>query len=261
MKIVLLILSICSVIALEKDPSSDSSLLTLLASHKKDPSSDSSLLTHHRKKTISTRAHEVENKWHRQRNGRKCHGGGRRANSLAEFATTTAMMATMATVANPRFSPVGMMARQHKTKSNIDLIVQAGSNFFNNKATTEGHGRFPGQPHYDEKFPSTGYNNKNDLENELDLFSRFDDPAGSAWASVFGIDTDCAWPPDGSHINPEDAASEWIQAFGGDVLQSPFQDGHYIFTVIPPIHHSPPILYVADLENPSQFIQSSIDYI
>ena len=70
-------------------------------------------------------------------------------NSLAEFAVTTAMMATLATTAAPRFSGIGEGAKEKKTLSEIDKIVIASSNFFNNKVTTEGRGRFPGQEKYD----------------------------------------------------------------------------------------------------------------
>ena len=45
--------------------------------------------------------------------------------------------------------------------------------------------------------------------------------------------------------------------FGGEVLNSPYQDGHYIYRVVPGFGSGntvvPPILYVADIENPSNF--------
>ena len=54
-------------------------------------------------------------------------------NSLAEFAVTTAMMATLATTAAPRFSGIGEGAKEKKTLAEIDKIVIASSNFFNNR--------------------------------------------------------------------------------------------------------------------------------
>ena len=69
-------------------------------------------------------------------------------NSLAEFAVTTAMMATLATTAAPRFSGIGEGAKEKKTLAEIDKIVIASSNFFNNRVTVEGRGRFPGQEKY-----------------------------------------------------------------------------------------------------------------
>ena len=59
-----------------------------------------------------------------------------KGNSLAEFAVTTAMMATLATTAAPRFSGIGEGAKEKKTQAEIDKIVIASSNFFNNKFRT-----------------------------------------------------------------------------------------------------------------------------
>ena len=70
-------------------------------------------------------------------------------NSLAEFAVTTAMMATLATTAAPKFSGVGEGAKEKKTMADIDKIVKSANNFYNSKVTTEGRGRFPGQVKYD----------------------------------------------------------------------------------------------------------------
>ena len=55
-----------------------------------------------------------------------------RGNSLAEFAVTTAMMATLATTAAPRFSGIGEGAKEKKSLAEIDKIVIASSNFFLN---------------------------------------------------------------------------------------------------------------------------------
>ena len=73
-----------------------------------------------------------------------------RGNSLAEFAVTTAMMATLATTAAPKFSGVGEGAKEKKTMADIDKIVKSANNFYNQKVTEEGRGRFPGQVKYDE---------------------------------------------------------------------------------------------------------------
>ena len=43
-------------------------------------------------------------------------------NSLAEFAVTTAMMATLATTAAPKFGAVGSGAKEKKTMNNIEKI-------------------------------------------------------------------------------------------------------------------------------------------
>ena len=49
--------------------------------------------------------------------------------SLAEFAVTTAMMATLATTAAPKFSGVGEGAKEKKTLSDIDKIKSSANNF------------------------------------------------------------------------------------------------------------------------------------
>ena len=66
-------------------------------------------------------------------------------NTLAEFAVTTAMMATLASTAAPKFSGVGEGAKEKKTLADIDKIVKSANNFYNEKVTTEGRGRFRDQ--------------------------------------------------------------------------------------------------------------------
>ena len=60
--------------------------------------------------------------------------------SLAEFAVTTAMMATLATTAAPKFSGVGEGAKEKKTLSDIDKILKAANNFYNTEVTEAGNG-------------------------------------------------------------------------------------------------------------------------
>ena len=75
----------------------------------------------------------------------------RRGNSLAEFAVTTAMMATLATTAAPKFGSVGDGAKEKKTMASIDKILTVANNYYNAKVSEEGRGRFPGQSKYDSK--------------------------------------------------------------------------------------------------------------
>ena len=74
----------------------------------------------------------------------------RRGNSLAEFAVTTAMMATLATTAAPKFGQIGAGAKEKKTIANIDKIITVANNFYNQTLSEEGKGRFPGQSKYDQ---------------------------------------------------------------------------------------------------------------
>ena len=112
-------------------------------------------------------------------------------NSLAEFAVTTAMMATLATTAAPRFSGIGEGAKEKKTLAEIDKIVISSSNFFNNKVTTEGRGRFPGQEKYNVQVG--GYASEIQLlqvigadASDGSAVNGFDNAEGANWRSIFG---------------------------------------------------------------------------
>jgi hypothetical protein len=188
-------------------------------------------------------------------------------NSLAEFAVTTAMMATLATTAAPKFSGVGEGAKEKKTMADIDKIVKSANNFYNSKVTTEGRGRFPGQTKYDAAVG--GYTSDSLLVVGVASFTSYDDAEGSKWASVFGTTTSGATAPTGHNISiAEDddkdgsfdvysGAEEFLNEFGGNPIKTPFQDGHYIYAIIAGGGSGSgsyaPILYVADLENPSNF--------
>ena len=194
-----------------------------------------------------------------------------RGNSLAEFAVTTAMMATLATTAAPKFSGVGEGAKEKKTMADIDKIVKSANNFYNSKVTTEGRGRFPGQTKYDAAVG--GYASDSLLIAGVAGFTTYSDQEGSKWASVFGTTTrnaagELIIPSDHNISTLEDdnkdgsfdvysGAEEFLNEFGGNPVQSPFQDGHMIYAVIAGGGSGSgsyaPILYVADLENPSNF--------
>ena len=172
---------------------------------------------------------------------------GTSGNTLAEFAVTTAMMATLATTAAPKFSGVGEGAKEKKTLADIDKIVKSANNFYNAKVTEEGRGRFPGQVKYDEQIG--GYAADTLLLQGVESFTAYDDTEGSKWVSVFGTTTRNAAGdliiPSGHNISvAEDdnkdgsfdisvGAEEFLDQFGGNPIGSPFQDGHYIYAVIP----------------------------
>ena len=191
--------------------------------------------------------------------------------SLAEFAVTTAMMATLATTAAPKFSGVGEGAKEKKTLADIDKIVKSANNFYNAKVTSEGRGRFPGQVKYNETVPDNGagYATESALETGLTAFTGYTSEEADKWASVFGTDNPDHPAPTGHQINVSEnddddgsfdvsvGAEEYLNEFGGNAIKSPFQDGHYIYTVIAGggsgSSSYSPILYVADLENPNNF--------
>ena len=192
-------------------------------------------------------------------------------NTLAEFAVTTAMMATLATTAAPKFSGVGEGAKEKKTLADIDKIVKSANNFYNAKVTEEGRGRFPGQLKYDNQIG--GYAADTLLAQGVSLFTAYNSSEGSKWVSVFGTTTKNAAGelliPSGHNIDVSEddnkdgsfdehvGAEEFLDQFGGNPVGSPFQDGHYIYAVIPGggsgASSYAPILYVADLENPANF--------
>ena len=194
-----------------------------------------------------------------------------RGASLAEFAVVASMMGTMATVAAPKFSGVGAGAEKQKTNSNMDLIVQAASNFYNAKATEEKKGRFPGQDKYTS--PVGGYGatgaSMSEIQTALTLiksdiatFGSYTDNLGAKFVSVFGkAHPDApilAANASTNHLAADDAgtyvgATEWMGAFGGKVIASPFQDGHYIYAVVPGNGPEAPTVYIADLVNPKEF--------
>ena len=220
--------------------------------------------------------------------------------SLAEFAVTTAMMATLATTAAPKFSGVGEGAKEKKTLADIDKILKSANNFYNEQVTSSGRGRFPGQYKYNDPVPSGGgyqYTTGQDqAETAVKLavqgiigddgsvttdptFTSFDNTTDAPkWASCFGTNNPDALVPEvASGQNAaistiEDPASsyfasgdltvgkgaeEFLDGFGGEAISSPFQDGHYIYTVIAGSGSGSqsiaPIMFVADLESPSSF--------
>ena len=67
-----------------------------------------------------------------------------KGNSLAEFATTTALMATLAATAAPKLSEMSEGAKAEKSKNEIDKIIKQGGSFYQDTADNEGRGRFPG---------------------------------------------------------------------------------------------------------------------
>ena len=193
-----------------------------------------------------------------------------KGNSLAEFAVTTAMMATLAATAAPQFGSVGEGAKEKKTMNNIDKIVQAANNYYNAKLDVEGRGRFPGQSKYDSKVG--GYDLPADTETDIALeiftetilnnYDGYTDDL-SAFVYVFAQSADDQDAIQGSWQNIEtsvvydlDGAADFVVIFGNNGLSSPFQDGAYIYLVIPGSgsgsNSMAPAIIVADAENPTE---------
>ena len=210
-----------------------------------------------------------------------------RAQTLAEFAVSTAMMATLATTAAPKFSGIGEGAKEKKTMAEIDKIVTAANNWYNKMALPlpegEGRGRFPGQERYDSQVG--GYSGEQQLilvigdqaPTDSTSFYGFTSAHRTAWKSVFGINHVKAPLPAGSQGVLDDTGSrlghvEFLEGFGQRPSKSPYQDGHFIYIALPggvkytpsadgttytstDCGSCPPILYVADLERPVKFFK------
>ena len=196
-------------------------------------------------------------------------------NSLAEFAVVTAMMGTLATTAAPKFGGVGDGAKAKSTIASIDKIASAANNYYNAKVSDEGRGRFPGQSKYDSKvggfdlpdstltdaavetYLETILNTQTSYEATLDDYVYVFSPAvddedalAADWMSMLGAthQVDVGFDADG--------ANDFKASFGNSGIKSPFQDGAYIYLVIPGSGSGSsaqsPAMIIADAENPSE---------
>ena len=204
-------------------------------------------------------------------------------NSLAEFAVTTAMMATLATTAAPKFAGTGRAAQARKTMQNLEKISVIANQFYSVKGERistsnpggESQGRLPGQESYDEKIG--GYDRLTDLNTALSSFTKWTDGEGSKWRSVYGMkyaDTTAynyAFSDD--EDNTKYGPTEWFSGTDGKQkpIKSPYKQGHYIYIVIKggqsedwnegtgtwnfdeTCHSCGPILVLADAYNPSKY--------
>tara|TARA_B100001079_G_scaffold193049_1_gene166823 strand:- start:491 stop:1144 length:654 start_codon:yes stop_codon:yes gene_type:complete len=196
-------------------------------------------------------------------------------NSLAEFAVVTAMMGTLASTAAPKFGGVGDGAKAKQTIATLDKIKTAANNFYNAKVSEEGRGRFPGQSKYDSKvggfdlpdstltdaaletYLETILANQTAYTSTLDdyvyVFSTSltdEDALAGDWMSFLGTthQVDVGFDVDG--------ATDMKSNFGNQGIKSPFQDGAYIYLVIPGSGSGSdaqaPCMIIADAENPSE---------
>ena len=201
-----------------------------------------------------------------------------KGNSLAEFATTTALMATLAATAAPKLSEMSEGTKAEKSRNEIDKIVKQAGQFYQDTADEDGRGRFPNQAKFNKSIggpTATGYDNHGgsftDLTNaktasaghtELimsdlgldatDGWQNFSDVPANHWRSVFG-----GYDDGNTMITNPGTTNEWMSLFGDEVLGSTFQDGHYVYTVVAGGGTGsdvyPPVVYVVDVENATDF--------
>jgi hypothetical protein len=162
----------------------------------------------------------------------------------------------------------------------IDKILTQARNHYQTTADTEGRGRFPGQEKYNVRVG--GYTAESDLLTDINNapgatgnIETFTDSDLSNWRSVFGISNTAALRPDNCPITDDEARTtdrngntvyngqtalghtEWLELFAGNTLTSKYQDGHFAYAVIAGdgtgSDSYPPVLYVIDVENASNF--------
>ena len=197
-----------------------------------------------------------------------------KGNSLAEFATTTALMATLAATAAPKLSEMSEGTKAEKSKNEIDKILTQARNHYQDTANDEGRGRFPGQEKFNVPVGGYGFERQDQaaaltaqdqLLADMAVWTEYDHATGANWRSVFGNES----APEGSKVTNDGVDSscdtcedhlgseEWVDRFGGNSLYSQYQDGHFAYAVIPGGGSGssafPPVLYVVDIENASNF--------
>ena len=205
-----------------------------------------------------------------------------KGNSLAEFATTTALMATLAATAAPKLSEMSEGTKGEKSRNEIDKLIKQAGNFYQDTADSEGRGRLPGQSKFNISVGGGDYDNSDatsagieaakaasdahmdaimeDLGlGESDGWRDYDAAHANVWVSCFGSSNADAKLPAGvtGVIDNADGTEEWKALVGGETLSSKFQDGHYVYTVVAGGGSGsdvyPPVLFVGDIENMTNF--------
>ena len=167
------------------------------------------------------------------------------------------------------------VGKGNKSIEELDKLLIQAKNFYESTANLEGRGRLPGQDKYNMKVG--GYENVADLFADLESFTTYSNEIiGAKWVSVFGSDNSLASKPGGSFFTDdtvsattnkqgqvicsncpngrEKGSDEWYELFNREVIVSPYQDGHYIYVIIPGsgtgYDTKSPKICVADAENP-----------
>ena len=184
------------------------------------------------------------------------------------------MMATLATTAAPRFAGIGESAKEKKTLANIDRIMSAANNHYMETLEDEGRGRFPGQTKYNIKVGGVDLGDGQQTADALDEWVRnilptllsVDDDLGTYFVYVFAGSADDQVAIEQGIINENSnvgydevapfANVEYKYQFATRMVKSPYQDGGYVYLVIPGsgtgTQSEPPALIVADMENPAK---------
>ena len=191
-----------------------------------------------------------------------------RGQSIAEFAVVTAMMSTFVSTAAPRLSNLMEEGKGQKSIQELDKLMMQAKTFYENTAKIEGRGRLPGQDKFDMKVGS--YTDTTEAFNDLRIYDSYSNVSiSSKWVSVFDnqdgelfqmdkvipdLDNEGNIQCDNCPQLREAGHVEWYNLFNKSKLESPFQDGHYIYVVIPGSGSGEsfvaPRIIIADAENP-----------
>ena len=99
-----------------------------------------------------------------------------KGNSLAEFATTTALMATLAATAAPKLSEMSEGAKGEKSRNELDKLVKQAGQFYQDTADAEGRGRFPGQERFSTGLGSADGTDYDKVRQQIREFLDYDGP-------------------------------------------------------------------------------------
>tara|TARA_X000001036_G_C20525661_1_gene744010 strand:- start:95 stop:832 length:738 start_codon:yes stop_codon:yes gene_type:complete len=148
-----------------------------------------------------------------------------KGNSLAEFATTTALMATLAATAAPKLSEMSEGAKGEKSRNELDKLVKQAGQFYQDTADEEGRGRFPGQ----ERFTiSLGGNTATAYSNEdASTKAKISDAQGKSDAHSVAIHTDLGLKSTSEGWKQYNKAhtAHWISVFGVSNSDNPLPTG------------------------------------
>ena len=187
-------------------------------------------------------------------------------NSLAEFAVVILLMAVLTGGGYVRYSQATERGRAKKSHETINKIAMAANNFFHQTNNVEGIGRFPGQEKWNRNVPDSGdttaagYASVADALQDLadGKFETYRDgnTFGNKWCSVFGkqnlkatILSEHANKLHSDDDGLNNGPAEWADFI--DVMESPYLDGHYIYTVIGGNTDKRPAIIITDLFSPS----------
>ena len=142
-----------------------------------------------------------------------------KGNSLAEFATTTALMATLAATAAPKLSEMSEGTKAEKSRNEIDKIIKQGGQFYQDTADEEGRGRFPNQVKFNQSIGGGDYDNHGgsslDLGRAIGLSKDHNDDVMRD-LGIF-VEAGQTEPVDGWQNYDDDHVNDWVSVFGGYV--------------------------------------------